>query len=222
MRNTVWLFLIVLLAGTAYGGSAVEDADGCVRNLKNIDTALAMYQTDHDRFPDRLQELVEGGYLQRIPMCPAAGADTYSASYRNESERFRLCCKGHFHQQAGFSSDEPRVQFGSGPFGREVVPFSGSRLIRCQNNLKTLAICLEQWALDHDGSYPDSLQALIRDGQLQAIPLCPSAGQDSYSGSYRRESSKFFLCCQGHHHQDEGCPANRPAFDSASGLLSEP
>jgi len=57
---------------------------GCVRNLKNLGTALEMYSTDASgRFPKSLARLTPS-YVKAIPTCPAAGTDTYSSAFRTE------------------------------------------------------------------------------------------------------------------------------------------
>ena len=81
----------------------------CCSNLKNIGTALEMYSTDYSgRYPVKLQQLVPE-YLRSIPICPAAGKDTYSESYQmsKDGKSYSFCCKGHFHKSEGAPKDDP-------------------------------------------------------------------------------------------------------------------
>ncbi|CAN0409467.1 unnamed protein product, partial [Phaeothamnion confervicola] len=53
----------------------------------------------------------------------------------------------------------------------------------CKSNLKNLATALEFYSTDNAGRYPNSISKIVP-GYLKTLPLCPSAGTDSYSGSY--------------------------------------
>lgn len=73
----------------------------CSSNLKNIATALEMYATDHQgRYPAKLSELAPA-YLKSIPECPAAGSDSYSATYKHSDKpyTFTVACQGDHHGQ---------------------------------------------------------------------------------------------------------------------------
>lgn len=90
------------LLGLAANNSGSEQFKSCQQNCKNLSTGLEMYASDHQgHYPGNLSELVTGQfkYLGKIPQCPAAAEDTYSASYRmnREPDRFSLCCSGHHH-----------------------------------------------------------------------------------------------------------------------------
>ena len=64
----------------------------CKSNLKNIGTGLEMYSTDWSgRYPEDI-DAITPDYLVRIPECPSAGTDTYSATcllYTSPSPRDR-------------------------------------------------------------------------------------------------------------------------------------
>lgn len=85
----------------------------CTSNLKNIVTALEMYQTDHPgSYPNSLHELTPN-YLKTLPECPAAKADTYSTAYlptpSSESvsrPTFRVGCGGSHHVAAKVSKPD--------------------------------------------------------------------------------------------------------------------
>lgn len=73
----------------------------CSSNLKNIATALEMYSTDYQgRYPAKLAELTPD-YLRSIPQCPAAGSDSYSATYKHTDKpySFEVACQGDHHGQ---------------------------------------------------------------------------------------------------------------------------
>ena len=82
--------------------------------VKNIGTAMEMYQMDHPgSYPKSLAGLTPN-YLKILPECPAAQSDSYSSSYpqRPSSEveppYFRVSCRGSHHFSAGVSSaDRP-------------------------------------------------------------------------------------------------------------------
>ena len=67
---------------------------GCTTNLKNIATALEMYNVDHTgRYPQDFTTLAPN-YMKTIPACPAVGSDTYTPSY---TVSFGLFCSGSNH-----------------------------------------------------------------------------------------------------------------------------
>lgn len=92
------------------------DLAECNLNLREINTWAHIYSTDHaGNFPPSVAHIVPT-YLDQIPICPAAGSDTYSASFNvgplteNEDvaqgflERVpgdivcRVHCSGHHHR----------------------------------------------------------------------------------------------------------------------------
>ena len=81
----------------------------CSSNLKNIGTALEMWSTDNSgKYPPDLKPLVPG-HLEAVPTCPAAGSDTYSASYKTVGAGFSLACSGNHHggeNLPSYSSEE--------------------------------------------------------------------------------------------------------------------
>jgi hypothetical protein len=108
--------LLCVLAITAvasrllHGVSSAEALDGCKRNQKNISTALEMYSTDNSgRFPLRLKHLPPA-YLSKIPRCPAAGLDTYSAAFASVSnpDHYTIVCSGVYHDSAGLPANHPQ------------------------------------------------------------------------------------------------------------------
>lgn len=111
---SVALLTLALCGGAARGqepspSPSEQQALDCATNLKYLGMALEMWATDHDnKYPDRLSVLVPD-YLLRMPECPAAGADTYSATYRtlDPPRLYAFHCEGHHHGQAGLAEDRP-------------------------------------------------------------------------------------------------------------------
>ncbi|HEY4003474.1 MAG TPA: hypothetical protein VGO93_31695, partial [Candidatus Xenobia bacterium] len=83
----------------------------CESNEKHLGIALEMYASEHEgHYPDRLSQLVPA-YLKQMPSCPAAGHDSYSATYRHRvkpKEGYSLHCGGHNHQDAAMPVSFPQ------------------------------------------------------------------------------------------------------------------
>jgi hypothetical protein len=92
-------------------------------------------------------------------------------------------------------------------------------LTSCKSNLKTIGLGLEMYSTDNSGYYPTQLGSLTPK-YLRIIPVCPAAGQDTYSASYRMstEPDAYEYCCQGQAHKAAQVPANHPRYDSTNGL----
>ncbi len=70
----------------------------CRSNLKNIDTAIQMYQTDwSDALPPTLTSLTPN-YLKTIPRCPADTTAEDSLTWKVEVGRYILSCENPFHR----------------------------------------------------------------------------------------------------------------------------
>ena len=94
----VLLFLAVLVAAALWGWGAerkaARDLQACQANLKALGTALESYSADTSgRYPALRGSAPEGEpalrrlvprYLQTLPVCPAAGEDTYSRTYTED------------------------------------------------------------------------------------------------------------------------------------------
>ena len=97
----------------------------------------------------------------------------------------------------------------------------------CKSNLKNIGTALEMWSVDYDGDFPEKLEELTPN-YLRVIPECPTAGVDTYSGSYTHtdgtkqdpSSGKYEFFCRGHHHNDLGVPQDHPRYNSLEGLIS--
>lgn len=70
----------------------------CRNNLKNIDTAIQMYQADWGgALPPTLMSLTPK-YLKTIPRCPADATTEDSLSWKVEAERYILSCENPVHK----------------------------------------------------------------------------------------------------------------------------
>lgn len=81
----------------------------CKSNLKNMGTALEMYGTDNaGHYPTRLSQLTPN-YLVTIPTCPAAGSDTYAASFESAQnpDAYTVFCAGKHHEAVGYPANHP-------------------------------------------------------------------------------------------------------------------
>ena len=100
----------------AVEANETSDADQCGRYLTNIGASLMLWSEDHSAtYPESLRQLVPD-YLDEVPECPAARADTYSQGYRVDKgtvdgasdEGFILFCSGHHHPE--LQADKPSFQ----------------------------------------------------------------------------------------------------------------
>lgn len=114
---------------------------------------------------------------------------------------------------------------------------SQGQLTACKSNEKNIATALEMYASDFGGLYPANLAILTNKNPkfayLRTIPTCPAAGKDTYSATYKMSAAKrdpktgkalsgvdrFTFHCSGHHHKAADGPANKPAYDSETGLM---
>jgi len=75
----------------------------------------------------------------------------------------------------------------------------------CGDNMKLIAKALKEYADDHDGLYPSSLEVLTEKGTdgkalyLEEIPSCP-VSEKSYSYISIEEGKEFKLCCNMEEH----------------------
>lgn len=93
------------------------------------------------------------------------------------------------------------------------------QLAACKSNLKNLGTACEMWAVDHGGQYPTTVSQLSPD-YLLSTPVCPAAGQDTYSASYQLKGDPrtYSVYCSGHHHKPVGRPPNSPSYNGIEGL----
>lgn len=99
--------------GQSRSGEAQRDFENCVSNIKRIALAADLYSNSpgvYGRYPTSLKQLTPH-LLSTVPTCPSARQDTYSASYRSQSnpDVFTLYCRGNNHPLVA-SPNEPRYE----------------------------------------------------------------------------------------------------------------
>lgn len=94
----------------------------CKSNLKNIGTGCEMWATDYNgEYPKTLDQLAPD-YLLRLPICPAAGEQTYVQSYSSQpakpgepwSGTYKVYCSGEHHSELGVPANFPQYNSVSG------------------------------------------------------------------------------------------------------------
>lgn len=214
---------------------AGEKVDQCEQNIKNISTALEMYDTDYNEYPPSLDCLIKGDfpYMKRMPSCPSAGKDTYSESYlewkSKGGEGVWIYCKGHNHKDAGLPENYPAYSREDGivePEGydssEQLSSSSQEGLVICEDNLRMIiAIGLEMYCTDNNGAYPLSLDELHTGGYLKKIPECPVC-KKAYIYSSQKNPDTYILKCGGEDaHLETGMVDKGfyPVYTPENGLL---
>jgi len=121
--------LVALLAPNFIRARAQAQTAACEANLKEIATALELYQTDHDAYPVASNQSIDGNtsdpltpYLRQVPVDPAAGRGSfYSYSVRTAaggSTSYTIVCPGR-HDAATLQTISPgttntHLQYDSG------------------------------------------------------------------------------------------------------------
>jgi type II secretory pathway pseudopilin PulG len=76
---------------------------GCKENLKNLSTAVEMYNNDNLSYPlTGNLNLITPNYLKVIPSCESTGVPTYG--YAGVQEFYSICCSGSNHIEGGVNS----------------------------------------------------------------------------------------------------------------------
>ncbi len=94
----------------------------------------------------------------------------------------------------------------------------------CKSNLKNVATALEMYSTDAAGRYPAALITLTNgERYLRSLPTCPSRGTDTYKDVYEAASNpdKYTVYCSGTNHSEVDAGANKPAYNSTSGLIEK-
>jgi len=95
-----FLYIIALLSLTAliFTVKSLITMNSCVGNVRALNSALAKYKESRGTYPDKMSSL-SPDFIQKVPVCPAAGKDTYTQSYKVSSEgrECSFCCKGKNH-----------------------------------------------------------------------------------------------------------------------------
>lgn len=118
------LLLLALASGRgALNRQSDRNLEACVGNLQGLRVALESYRQDHGGgLPRQLSE------CGSIPLCPAAGRDTYSAGYQGQGEAWTLLCKGDAHASNFYDAPRNQADFPrTDSLTREVLPRPASQ-----------------------------------------------------------------------------------------------
>jgi type II secretion system protein G len=95
----------------------------------------------------------------------------------------------------------------------------------CQSNLKNIGTALEMYSVDNGGRYPNATQVttnlIFTPTYLSKFPDCPSAGANTYSGSYVQATTPahaYTFYCNGAYHTTFA-PTGYPRYTSKDGLI---
>lgn len=96
--------LVLILVPNFVRARAQAQTASCMMNLKEIATALELYQADNDRYPTATNQALDGSdpnllpYVKQVPVDPVAGPTAYyEYTTRNPSEgdaSYTIVCPG--------------------------------------------------------------------------------------------------------------------------------
>jgi len=103
-----------------------------------------------------------------------------------------------------------------------------SDLAACQSNLRNISTSIILYSNDNDRYYPGTLSVCVP-RWLKAVPTCPAAHSDTYSGGYTivgvNESANtatttatFTIVCKGTNHDEIGLQADEPWYNVNRGI----
>jgi hypothetical protein len=105
------LVLAVIIIGNMLptrSGRGYGQLTACKSNLKNLATALEMYNCDNNgRYPQSLA-IITPSYIKVIPTCPSAGVTTYAYYFSIKPDAYTMCCSGAWHKSIISKPDFPR------------------------------------------------------------------------------------------------------------------
>jgi hypothetical protein len=104
--NLMIFAVIFVVTNSIRCGRCQGRLTGCKSNLKSLATSCEMYSTDNcGHYPHSL-DLLTPNYLRKIPRCPQAHRDTYSAryAYALTPDAYTVCCGGCYHHAAGLDT----------------------------------------------------------------------------------------------------------------------
>ncbi len=93
----------------AMGGRSGGTGQTCGAHMNHLIEALRLYSNEHQgQYPQTLGELVPD-YIDRLPSCPSAGQDSYSAGYSRSADglEFDLACHGDNHHEEFVWTEKP-------------------------------------------------------------------------------------------------------------------
>lgn len=98
VRILMIILILAAIGGEVYIVKNILVMQQCIQNVSVMKSALQKYNQKYGVYPRELKDLVPD-YVKEIPVCPVAGTDTYSPSYKTEDQRKEcsFCCKGSNH-----------------------------------------------------------------------------------------------------------------------------
>lgn len=95
---------------------ASNEVGACKANLKQLGAAMEMYSAEWGAYPPRGKAQLTPRYLEALPECAPAGADTYvvlsgqAVTYNTQSlqDYFFIYCSGENHAPVGIPSNYPQ------------------------------------------------------------------------------------------------------------------
>ncbi len=112
------------------------------------------------------------------------------------------------------------VQPGVGMIGEKAE--KRANLVKCQQNIMKLKNAIDSYRQANKGSFPRTLQEMVRQGSLDMMPKCPSQGKRGYDddGYFFRpgDPGRFTILCRGEVHSEAGAQKDEPIYDSLYGL----
>jgi hypothetical protein len=132
----------------------------------------------------------------------------------------RLDFKGAIECLEGYGAPDKKAE-ALQDFMRLYPSRSRLDLMECEENVGRLASEVDKYAYTHDGKVPKALKEVLSK-ELYQIPLCPSAGADTYSAGFKSSMRPhaYTLLCSGDHHKDASVGRDTPSYSTAKGLVS--
>jgi hypothetical protein len=90
----------------------------------------------------------------------------------------------------------------------------------CKENLKKIAVALENYCGDNSGRYPTDLSKLSP-LYLKEIPACPAANRATYTYTSSTAPDIFTVYCAGDFHERVNTKSNYPQYDAQDGLIEQ-
>ncbi|MHC9541775.1 MAG: hypothetical protein AB9903_19895 [Vulcanimicrobiota bacterium] len=101
-----FLYIIALLSLIAviFIVKSLIAMNGCVENVRALNSALAKYKFSKGTYPDTISSL-SPDFIKKIPVCPSAGKDTYAPGYKatHDGRECSFSCKGKNHDLIVFT-----------------------------------------------------------------------------------------------------------------------
>lgn len=111
--------LVLVLVPNFVRARAQAQTAACMMNLKEVATALELYQADHDRYPTASDQVLDGSdpnllpYIKQVPVDPVAGTGAYyqytTQDPASGDASYTIVCPG-VHDPGTFAKFAPGTQ----------------------------------------------------------------------------------------------------------------